>query len=237
MTLVRQRRVESLRLLLTASLQAADGPKTVVSAPSDIEQNATEDISAAADSAAAAEISPSDGSPAATDYLRAVDSLTGQGHQAPTSEEAASEALEAENRRLRSALGRCRKANHILADRADQAQSQLARAILHRDLIVGAQLQKKDPRVAGFQNGEVLYKQRPETADEMHFRLFGTHEHVGPGPYNGSWIKWGQPFRYPDHAEVHAQLQREKAYKSRSERVVEAVLAEHRRQRAQASGT
>jgi hypothetical protein len=43
------------------------------------------------------------------------------------------------------------------------------------------ELQKKDPRVSGYQNGKVLYKQQPETPDERRFRIFGTHEFIGKG--------------------------------------------------------
>jgi hypothetical protein len=57
---------------------------------------------------------------------------------------------------------------HRLSDQVGQMQSKLDRAALHRpgDLIVGMELQKKDPRVSGYQNGQVLYKQGilPETA-------------------------------------------------------------------------
>ena len=52
---------------------------------------------------------------------------------------------------------------HRLSDQVDQLQSKLDRAALHRDLIVGMELQKKDPRVSGYQNGKVLYKQPAET--------------------------------------------------------------------------
>jgi hypothetical protein len=50
-----------------------------------------------------------------------------------------------------------------------QRQSKLDRAVFHRDLIVGIELQKKDPRVSGYQNGQVVYKQPPETTDERRF--------------------------------------------------------------------
>jgi hypothetical protein len=89
-------------------------------------------------------------------------------------------------------------------------QSKLDRAALHRDLIVGMELQKKDPRVSGYQNGQVLYTQQPETPDERRLRIFGTHEYIGCGPSrygkDGSWIQWGKPFKAPTHAEVQAFL-------------------------------
>ncbi len=47
-------------------------------------------------------------------------------------------------------------------------QSKLDRAALHKDLIVGMELQKMN-----YQNGQVLYKQPPETPDERCFRIFG----------------------------------------------------------------
>ena len=101
--------------------------------------------------------------------------------------------------------------NHRLSDQVGQMQSKdskLDRAALHRDLIVGSELQKMNTRVAGYQNGQVLYKQPPETPDERRFRIFGTHEYIGCGPYgkDGSWIQWGKPFKAPTHAEVQAFL-------------------------------
>jgi len=97
---------------------------------------------------------------------------------------------------------------HRLSDQVGQIQSKLDRAALHRDLIVGMELQKMNPRVDGYQNGQVLYKQPPETPDERRFRIFGTHEYIGCGPYgkDGSWIQWGKPFKAPTHAEVQAFL-------------------------------
>ena len=97
---------------------------------------------------------------------------------------------------------------HRLSDQVGQMQSKLERAALHRDLIVGMELQKMNPRVDGYQNGQVLYKQPPETPDERRFRIFGTHEYIGCGPYgkDGSWIQWGKPFKAPTHAEVQAFL-------------------------------
>jgi hypothetical protein len=46
--------------------------------------------------------------------------------------------------------------NHRLSDQVGRLQSKLDRAALHRDLIFGMELQKKDPRVSGYQNGQVL---------------------------------------------------------------------------------
>jgi hypothetical protein len=86
----------------------------------------------------------------------------------------------------------------------DQMQSKLDTAALHWDLIIGMELQKKDPRVSGYHNCQVLYKQPLETPDERRFRIFGTHEYIRSGPYgkDGSWIQWGKPFNPPTHAEV-----------------------------------
>jgi hypothetical protein len=97
---------------------------------------------------------------------------------------------------------------HRLLDQVGQLQSELDRAAFQRDLIVGMELQEKDPRVSGYQDGKVVYKQPPETPDEKRFRIFGTHEFIGSGPYrkNGSWIQWGKRFKAPTHAEVHAFL-------------------------------
>jgi hypothetical protein len=50
---------------------------------------------------------------------------------------------------------------HRLSDQVGQMQSKLDRAALHRDLIVRKELQKMNPRVDGYQNGQVLYKQPP----------------------------------------------------------------------------
>ncbi len=71
---------------------------------------------------------------------------------------------------------------HRLSDQVGQLQSKLDRAALHRDLIVGMELQKKDPQVSGYQNSQVLYTQLLETPDEKHFQIFGTHEFIGSGP-------------------------------------------------------
>jgi hypothetical protein len=48
---------------------------------------------------------------------------------------------------------------HRLSDQVGQLQSNLDGAAFHRDLIVGMELQKKDPRVSGCQNDQVVYKQ------------------------------------------------------------------------------
>jgi hypothetical protein len=97
---------------------------------------------------------------------------------------------------------------HRLSDQVGQMKSKLVRAALHRDLIVGMELQKMNPRMDGYQNGQALYKQPPETPDERRFQIFGTHEYIGCGPYGkeGSWIQWGKPFKAPTHAEVQAFL-------------------------------
>ncbi len=86
---------------------------------------------------------------------------------------------------------------HRLSDQVGQLQSKLDRAALHRDLIVGMELQKKDPRVSGYQNGQVLNKQPAETPDERRLRIFGTHEHIGSGPYgkDGSGSSGASPSR------------------------------------------
>jgi hypothetical protein len=63
-----------------------------------------------------------------------------------------------------------------------QMQSKLDRAALHWDLIISMELQEKDPRVSGYHNGQVLYKQPLETPDERRFRIFGTHEYIRSGP-------------------------------------------------------
>ena len=99
---------------------------------------------------------------------------------------------------------------HRLSDQVGQLQSKLDRAALHRDLIVGMELQKQNPRVSGYQNGQVLYKQPAETPDERRFRLFATpaDEYIGSGQYGKdcSWIQWGKPLKAPTHADVRTFL-------------------------------
>ena len=56
---------------------------------------------------------------------------------------------------------------------------------MHRDLIVGMKLQKKDPRVSGYQKGQVLYKQPAEAPDERRFRIFRTPILQISGPISG----------------------------------------------------
>jgi hypothetical protein len=45
---------------------------------------------------------------------------------------------------------------HRLSDQVGQLQSKLDRTAFHRDFIVGMELQKNDPRVSGYQNGQVV---------------------------------------------------------------------------------
>ncbi len=103
-----------------------------------------------------------------------------------------------------------RQASSVRSSRPAALQSKMDRVALHRDLIVGMELQKKDPGVSDYQKGQVLYKQPAETPDERRFRIFGTHEYIGSGPYgkDGSWIQWarGKPFKAPTHAEVRTFL-------------------------------
>jgi hypothetical protein len=58
---------------------------------------------------------------------------------------------------------------HRLSDQVCQLQSKLEKAAFHRDLIVRMELQKKDPQVSGYQDGQVVYRQPPETPDERRF--------------------------------------------------------------------
>ena len=224
MILVQQRRIEKLRSVLTASLHAPGGRGP------GIQEKATEDISAAAEIDAAAEISGSEGSPSASDVW-ADGAVTDQAHSAV--DQTASEALEAENRLLRRAVERMRTETHLLMDQADQARSELARTKLHRDLVIGAQLQKQNGLISGYQNGQVLYKQRPETPDQARFRVFGTLD-IGSGPFNGSWIQWGKPFKPPTPKEVRAH-HKSVEVKPRSS-FLEAILEGQRRQRASQKG-
>lgn len=230
MTLVQQRRIEQLRsvTVLTASQSlhppGGRGPG--------IQEKATEDISAAAEIDAAAEISGSEGSPSASDVW-ADGAVTDQAHSAV--DQTASEALEAENRLLRRAVERMRTETHLLRDQADQARSELARTKQHRDLVIGAQLQKQNGLISGYQNGQVLYKQLPETPDQARLRVFGTSDYIGSGPFNGSWIQWGKkPFRPPTHKEVRAHLKFKEAKPGSS--FLKAIREEQRRQRALQKG-
>ena len=74
---------------------------------------------------------------------------------------------------------------HPLSDQVGQLQSKIDRAALHRDLIVGMELQKKDPRVSGYQKGQVLYKQPAEAPDERCFRIFRKPILQISGPISG----------------------------------------------------
>jgi hypothetical protein len=92
--------------------------------------------------------------------------------------------------------------NHRPSDQVGhdgQLQSKFDRVAFHRDLIrliVGMELQKKDPHVSGYQNGQVLYKTPSETPDTRRFRIFGMHKFIGSGLYgkDGSWVQWVQAF-------------------------------------------
>ena len=89
---------------------------------------------------------------------------------------------------------------HQTADALAQAQADLAREKLHSDLKIGAELCRRDPRVAGFRNGKVIYAAPPETLAAAHVRIFGTSQNVGPGPFKGgSWLRWGKPNRQLTH--------------------------------------
>ena len=227
MILVQQRRIEKLRSVVTASLHAPGGRGP------GIQEKATEDISAAAEIDAAAEISGSEGSPSASDVWALADgAVTDQAHSAV--DQTASEALEAENRLLRRAVERMRTETHLLRDQADQARSELARTKQHRDLVIGAQLQKQNGLISGYQNGQVLYKQLPETPDQARLRVFGTSDYIGSGPFNGSWIQWGKPFKPPTPKEVRAH-HKSVEVKPRSS-FLEAILEGQRRQRASQKG-
>ncbi len=59
-----------------------------------------------------------------------------------------------------------------LSDQVGQVQSKIDRAALHRHLIVGMELQKKDPRVSCYQKGQILYKQPAKAPDERRFWIF-----------------------------------------------------------------
>ncbi len=59
-----------------------------------------------------------------------------------------------------------------------------------------------------------------KTPYERRFRIFGTHDFIGSGPYgDGSWIQWGKPraFKTPTHAEVQAFL------KARDQRIAASI--------------
>ncbi len=58
--------------------------------------------------------------------------------------------------------------NRFVLDQVSQLQSKFDKAAFHR----GMELQEKNPRVSGYQNGQVLHKQPPETPDERLFRIF-----------------------------------------------------------------
>ena len=105
-----------------------------------------------------------------------------------------------EKRRLRRHLRRQMSELHRLQDSLAQAQADLAREKRHSDLKVGIQLRRLDSRISGFHNGVVTYNKPPENMATTHYRLFGTHKEVGPGPFkHGSWMEWGKPFKPLSH--------------------------------------
>ena len=103
-------------------------------------------------------------------------------------------------RQLRRKVRQLLAKQYQTADALAQAQADLAREKLHSDLKIGAQLCRRDPRVAGFRNGKVIYAAPPETPAAAHVRIFGTSQNVGPGPFkDGSWLQWGKPNRPLTH--------------------------------------
>ena len=81
---------------------------------------------------------------------------------------------------------------HRLSDQIGQVQSKIDRAALHtgRDLIVGMELQKKDPRVSGYQKGQVLYKQPAVAPEERRFRIFRKQILQISGPISGKMTRY-----------------------------------------------
>jgi hypothetical protein len=85
-----------------------------------------------------------------------------------------------------------------LEDELAQSKAEVARLRLHTEIRIGIELSKVSPYISGYQNGKVTYKPPARTpqqvADDTYFRLFGTHDSVGPGPYaNCSWYDWSNP--------------------------------------------
>ena len=115
-------------------------------------------------------------------------------------------------RQLRRQVRQLQAMQHRTADALAQAQADLAREKLHADLKIGAQLCRRDPRVAGFRNGKVIYAAPPETPAASHVRIFGTSQNVGPGPFkDGSWLQWGKPNRPLTHKFVQDWIKKREA--------------------------
>ena len=94
---------------------------------------------------------------------------------------------------------------HPLSDQVGQLQSKIDRAALHRDLIVGMELQKKDPRVSGYQKRQVLYKQPAEAPDERRFRIFRKLILQISGPISGRMPRYRvlmTPYRKPQYRDT-----------------------------------
>ena len=227
-TLVLQRHIQPLQPVLTAALQGSHGSGAIADTPqASIEVNVTvtEDVSAAT----AAETPSGNSSPAVTanDHLRVPDMDQAASDQADLALElgddylrvpadmdqlAASDQatlaleLEDENRRLKKSVCWLKSAHRLVLDELDQARSDIARARRHQDLIVGIELHKVNPRIHGYSNGQVHFIKPLETTAEKYRKIFGTDQPVGPGPYKGSWVNWGQPFKAPEHAQVRASM-------------------------------
>ena len=126
-------------------------------------------------------------------------------------------------RQLRRQVRQLLAKQHQTADALAQAQADLAREKLHSDLRIGIELRRRDPRISGFRNGQVVYAAPPETLASAHVRLFGTSQNVGPGPFkSGSWQEWGKPNRPLTHEFVQDWIKKRDA-KREKERAKEAA--------------
>ena len=116
-----------------------------------------------------------------------------------------------------------------LEDELAQSQAETARVRKHTEIRIGIELSKVSPCISGYQNGKVTYKPPARTpqqlADDSYFRKFGTHEDVGPGPYDngptlGSWYDWsnpGKPKPPLTHAFVANHIKQRKAERNARE--------------------
>jgi len=132
------------------------------------------------------------------------------------------ERLQAKNFRLESEL-------FVKKDELAQAKADLAKMRVHNEIRLEIALNSVNPNVSGYRNGKIIYKPPPSKTPliDAHFRIFGTHESVGPGPYaNGSWYDWSNP------GKPKPPLTHEFVAKYRKERAAKQKAQEEARRRA-----
>jgi len=117
----------------------------------------------------------------------------------------------------------------VKEDELAQAKADLAKTRVHNEIRLEIALNRANPNISGYRNGKIIYKP-PASKTPMidaHFRIFGTHESVGPGPYaNCSWYDWSNP------GKPKPPLTHEFVAKYRKERDAERKAQEEARRRA-----